>query len=174
MIKASDFDGDLGSFMEKYEYHRKLTDRLDQAKDDFTQERINEIVLWKVNRFAELDVDLISKINSLSELQEGQQEQARSSLEGLLKTPGVDLAMASTILRFRNPAVFQIIDRHAYRALYGRPLPMTIVSGKKIELYFQYLEDLRSLCDERGLRFETADRVLYVFDKTKNGSLMAR
>jgi hypothetical protein len=34
-----------------------------------------------------------------------------------------------------------------------------------------YLDDLRSLCDQKGLTFETVDRVLYVFDKETNGSL---
>ena len=174
MIKACDFDGNLGSFIEKYNYQPKLTRRLDKADDDFTQERINEIVLWKVNRFAELTPRLLDKINSLSKLEKGQHAHARSALEDLLEERGVDLAMASTILRFRNPSVFQIIDRHAYRALYGRLLPMTTVTAKKIDLYFRYLEDLRSLCEDKSLRFETADRVLYVFDKDRNGSLTAR
>src|SRR5229473_2765897 len=168
-MKACDFDGDLGSFMEKYDYQPKLTSRLDNADDDFTQERINEIVLWKVNRFAELTPKVLDDINTLSKLEKGQHARARSALEDLLEERGVDLAMASTILRFRNPSVFQIIDRHAYRALYGRLLPMTTVTAKKIDLYFRYLEDLRSLCEDKSLRFETADRVLYVFDKDRNG-----
>jgi thermostable 8-oxoguanine DNA glycosylase len=164
----------LNRFLEDYKYQPELTDRLDGAKHDFTQELINEIVLWKMNRYAELPPKLLDEINSLSKLGKGEHADARSALEDLLEKRGVDLAMASTILRFRNPSVFQIIDRHAYRALYGRPLPIKRDSEAKIELYFQYLDDLRSLCDSKGLPFEKADRALYVFDKCRNGSLAAR
>ncbi len=175
MIKARDVDdSDLRGFLDDYKYQKNLTHRLDCVTGEFTQGLVNEIVLWKLNRFAELTPRLLDKINSLSKLEKGQHAHARSALEDLLEERGVDLAMASTILRFRNPSVFQIIDRHAYRALYGRLLPMTTVTAKKIDLYFRYLEDLRSLCEDKSLRFETADRVLYVFDKDRNGSLTAR
>lgn len=76
----------------------------------------------------------------------------------MFNTQGVDLPIASTILRFQNPAVFQIIDRHAYRALYGRVFPLhTQTVLKKIEVYCVYLDDLHSLCDEKGMKFETVD-----------------
>ena len=96
-------------------------------------------------------------------------------LEELLDAHGVDLAMASTFLRFRNPSVFQIIDRHAFRAIYGRDYKMYPATSpkKKIEVYFAYIDELRSLCDAKGLRFETVDRILYEFDKKTNGSLSA-
>ena len=32
---------------------------------DFSQEKLNEIVLWKVNRYAEFDESLIELINSI-------------------------------------------------------------------------------------------------------------
>jgi len=38
-------------------------------------------------------------------------------------------------------------------------------------VYFAYIDDLRCLCDARGLDFKTVDRLLYVFDKETNGSL---
>src|SRR5438552_3897888 len=122
MIKACDFEGDLRRFLDDYKYQGKLTDRLDSATGEFTQALINEIVLWKVNRFAELSPKLLKEISSLSKLEKGRHADAKSTLKELLEERGVDLAMASTILRFRNPSVFQIIDRHAYRALYGRTL----------------------------------------------------
>jgi hypothetical protein len=60
-----------------------------------------------------------------------------------------------------------------YRALYGRDYKLYTQSSaeRKIEVYFDYLDDLRSLCEQKGLKFETVDRVLYVFDKETNGSL---
>jgi hypothetical protein len=52
-IRASEFEGDLSEFLCRYKYQPELTGRLDRVGDlDFTQELINEIVLWKVNRYA--------------------------------------------------------------------------------------------------------------------------
>lgn len=55
--------------------------------------------------------------------------------------------MASTLLRFRNPQTFQIIDRHAYQGLYGEDYPLYSTSrlDKKIDMYFNYLDDLVAL-----------------------------
>jgi thermostable 8-oxoguanine DNA glycosylase len=173
-VRASEFGGDLSRFLLQYEYQPELTKRLDDLDDvSLTPELLNEIVLWKVNRYVSLDGEQLHRIEALRNLKAGEQGQARSILETLLHARGVDLPMASTILRFRNPAVFQIIDRHAYRALYGRKYPLyaSTPSKRKIEEYFRYLDSLRSLCDERGLKFETVDRVLYVFDKETNGAL---
>ena len=81
--------------------------------------------------------------------------------------------MASTLLRFRNPETFQIIDRHAYRAVYGDDYPLSSGSSDeaKIVLYFRYLGDLAKLARTRNLEFRTLDRLLYVFDKHTNGKL---
>ena len=82
-----------------------------------------------------------------------------------------DLAMTSAILRFRNASVFQIIDRHAYRAVYGSGYPRSSSPDKKVSIYFQYLDDLLTLCSAKALQSETIDRVLYIFDKKFNGKL---
>ena len=81
--------------------------------------------------------------------------------------------MASTMLRFKNPQVFQIIDRHAYRALNGEDYPLYSASGldKKIEVYFKYLDGLIALSQSKKVEFKILDRVLYVFDKQHNGKL---
>lgn len=98
---------------------------------------------------------------------------AESVLTALLHCRGVDLAMASTILRFRNPAVFQIVDRHAYRAVYGCEYPLSTKSSthRKVSLYFNYVDALVDLCATKGLAFETIDRVPYKFDKRENPKL---
>ncbi len=172
--KASDFPGELSRFLDKYNYQPRLTPMLDNLIGaDFTPELLNEIVLWKVNRYVSLDQDQLHRIDGFRGLKPGEHGKARSVLEELLPTHGVDLPMASTFLRFRNPAVFQIIDRHAYRAVYGRDYKMHTKTPvkKKIEVYFAYLDGLRLLCDSKGLNFGTVDRVLYQFDKKTNGSL---
>jgi hypothetical protein len=81
--------------------------------------------------------------------------------------------MASTLLRFRNPSVFQIIDRHAYRAVYGKAYPLYTASPirQKLSVYFQYLDDLLELCRRKRLVYRTIDRLLYMFDKMQNGKL---
>ena len=81
--------------------------------------------------------------------------------------------MASTFLRFRNPAVFQIIDHHAYRAIFGSDYPLHTSSSavRKTAIYFDYLDELVKLCNRKKLKFEKVDRVLYEFDKANNGKL---
>jgi len=172
-VRASEYSGNLSEFLNGYEYQPKLTPKLDDLEGvNFTPELVNEIVLWKVNRYVSLDDDQLHRIDALATLKPGEHRAAGSILRELLDTHGVDLAMASTFLRFRNPSVFQIIDRHAYRAIYGPEHKMqTTKALKKIEIYFAYIDDLRRLCESKHLRFETVDRVLYVFDKKKNGSL---
>jgi thermostable 8-oxoguanine DNA glycosylase len=134
---------------------------------------VNEIVLWKLNSFVLLDHRLLRQIEDLKRLKNGEHRQAKPELTALLDIHGVDLAMASTILRFRNPAVFQIIDRHAYRAVYGSDYPLhpTSAAAKKIAAYFNYVDELQNLCDRKKLTFETVDRVLYEFDKDQSGRL---
>jgi thermostable 8-oxoguanine DNA glycosylase len=173
VVKASDFKGELADFLIGYNYQVFLTKKLDDlASLKLTPKLVNEIVLWKVNRFVLLQKDLLDRLNALRTLKAGAHGEARPVIDSLLRIRGVDLPMASTLLRFRNSKVFQIIDKHAYRALYGENYPPYIRSPEqKIDVYFSYLERLRSLCKQKRLRFETADRVLYVFDKKKNGKL---
>ena len=117
---------------------------------------LNEIVLWKVNRYVSLTPGLLQDIRRMRDLKPNQHRQGQAILKALLNIHGVDVAMASTILRFRNPAVFQIIDRHAYRAVYGSDFRLNTKSSteRKVCVYFQYLDDLVSLCAARGLAFE--------------------
>ena len=94
-------------------------------------------------------------------------------LATLLGESGVDLPMASTFLRFRNPRAFQIIDRHAYRAVYGEDYPLYSSSSDsaKIDLYFRYLDALFALAESKNVEFDILDRVLYILDKQVNGKL---
>jgi hypothetical protein len=145
--------------------------------DPFTQQRINEIVLWKHNRYVAASGEVLKGLNAARTLQPGKHRDARDLLRLLLKLRSCDLAVASTLLRFANPAVFQIMDRHAYRAVYGTDYPFIPSAHskkkteEKIETYFRYLDDVRELCETKKLQFHNADRVLYVFDRHFNGSL---
>ena len=43
--------------------------------------------------------------------------------------------------------------------------------NQKVSVYFDYLDRVIALCEKRNIRFETVDRLLYIFDKRKNGKL---
>ncbi len=174
MIRASEWAGELSGLISQYTYQPELTTRLDNlGAAPFDQPLINEIVLWKINRFAQLDQASLSDLNSLTAIQNGAHRKSENVLRMLLRRHGVDLAMASTFLRFRNPTAFQIIDRHAYRAVYGVKYPLASKSSldKKIDIYFQFLDDVNSLAKRKDLDFRTIDRLLYVYDKVYNGKL---
>lgn len=154
---------ELLSELPKFTYQEKLTDKLDNKKDDFTYETILEIVLWKINRYPEVKDDLIFKIN---ELREGYDKNlADTVLAELLNSKGFDLPMATTFLRFINPGYFQIIDQRVYRILNGKNLKIPFSKSKKIDLYNQYLIDLKNACIDYGISFAESDRVLYLLDK---------
>ena len=173
VTKARDHSADLGKFLEDYSYQDELTAALDCRKEDFSQRDINEIVLWKLNRYVAIPQDVLNSLNAAKEWEPSEHRKAASLLETLIDTHGCDLPMASTFLRYRNPNVFQIIDRHAYRAVYGTKYPLYTASAvsRKVDVYFKYLDAVRSLCDEKGIEFRHADRILYMFDKKNNGTL---
>ena len=87
--------------------------------------------------------------------------------------------MASTILRFRNPNIFQIIDQRAYRVIKGDPLKLSQIKetsrettiNKQIDVYIEYLEEIREKCKKLDVDFDDADRVLYIIDKNINKSV---
>jgi thermostable 8-oxoguanine DNA glycosylase len=173
-MKASDFSDNLKKFLDQYNYQPELTKRLDNLSNTVAdQSLINDIVLWKVNRYVRINNDISDQIQNLKILNPGEHRKSNMVLKTLMSLAGVDLPMASTILRFINPKVFQIIDRHAYRALYDKKYPLfsSTPIERKVLLYFDYIEQLIKLCDAKGLTFTTIDRLLYVFDKEINGKL---
>lgn len=162
--------GEIDTSLKDYKYQPKLTEKLEGLFEDFTQETINEIVLWKVNRYSELDDETLNLLNQISmENKEMDIDLTKDLLRKRLDTPGIRLPMASTILRFKNPNIYQIIDQRAYRFLYGKDLKNYFSNiEQQIEYYLEYLTELRSKCDEKKIPFEIADQVLYQLDKEKN------
>lgn len=153
----------------EFNYQSVLTQQLDEHKGNFTQETINQIILWKVNRYAHFDSDTLSKINEISGNEtEIDDKKTKDILTVLLDTKGVALAMASTILRFKNPKIYQIIDQRAYRVIYGEELNIGNNVGEAIELYLKYLIKLRAVCASENIPFEQSDRILYNLDKDIN------
>jgi len=174
VTRAEEWEGALTEFLKDHRYQRELTAQLDGlGSQPFAQDVINEIVLWKVNRYARLSPSALEALNGVTDTQPKSHRSAKAALATLLREPGVDLAMASTFLRFRNRQAFQIIDRHAYRALYGEDYPLHSSSSDdaKIDLYCHYLDRLFAFADSKKVDFEILDRVLYIFDKQVNGKL---
>ena len=159
----------------KFEYQESLTNKLDLNLIDFDQNTLNEIVLWKVNRYAEFDSELISLINSINSTDlEIDMDKTKIILRSLLNTNGVQLAMASTILRFRNPSIYQIIDQRVFRIIYkNKELKLNTYLSEKnlnyqIELYLQYLTDLKKVCTDLDIPFDNSDRILFMADRRIN------
>lgn len=155
-------------------YQKALTEELDNHITPFTGDLINKITLWKVNRYPEITNETIALINQISKSEMVINETlTKQVLLGLVKTKGIQLPLASTILRFKNPAIYQIIDQRVYRVIYGEVLKLSFYKSVKnfnfqIDLYLKYLKDLHEVTERIGIPFETADRVLYNADRTHN------
>lgn len=152
-----------------YQYQPGLTEKLDSNTKDFDQYLINEIVLWKLNRYAKLrteTLDLINKIDSEGSTMDT--ELTHTVLSHLLNTKGIRLAMASTILRFKNPNIYQIIDQRVYRVIYGTTLKPKTRINDSINQYIDYLKELNQVCSNYQIPFSESDRILYEYDKVVN------
>ena len=175
VTKAVDFNGCLASFHDGYKVYPDLTKKLDALEGKFSAQTINEIVLWKVSRYVKLPEDVLNGLDDVRNLKPGEHEQASGLIIALQNQKGVQIAMASTFLRFANPMVFQILDNHAFRALYGVKLSTCLKTTKTVEakttLYLKYLDDLRLMCQAKDIRFHNADRILFEFDKQVNPPL---
>lgn len=154
-----------------YRYQPYLTSKLDMLNSDFNQEIINEIVLWKVNRYSSLKGETLDLLNQISKEDTTlDNDLTKRLLRDLLSTKGIRLAMASTILRFKNPNIYQIIDQRVYRIIYadGDLTKIPANKEKQIDIYLRYLSDLRNICNSKEIPFKDSDRILYSIDKRVN------
>ncbi len=160
-----------------FKYQVALTEKLDSSELNFDQNILNEIVLWKVNRYANFPDNVISNLNKIRNNDTVLDEKlTREILSSLLVINGVALAMASTILRFKNKNIYQIIDQRVYRIIYGSELKITKPKKKEeienqINLYLKYLEDLKKISIKLKIDYSKADRILYMADKRINKKL---
>lgn len=177
----------LEAFLDEYDYYKpvpnsthlsshSLTDELDSIGSDelFSESTVLKILLWKVHRYTRLETNLLDRLNRISHLSPLNRTEVKPILEELLGIDGIDLPMASTLLRFRNPNAFQIIDRRAFRSVMESD-QYDLYSGssveRKVRVYFCYLSTIDKLCEQTGINFANADRILYKFDIEYNGAL---
>lgn len=151
---------------DRYVYQKDLTDQLDGITGDFTEVEILKIILWKLNRYVQIDDSLRTSINDLK--RQYSTDGAKQVLASLLACRGVDLPMASAILRFAVPEHLQIIDQRAYRILTGKKLILSKSINEKVRLYFDYILLLKEKCLKYDFPFKEADRILYELDKEVN------
>ena len=171
--KYKDVWGDTPEqLLHEYNYQKELTAKLDALKpEDLDIKTFYEIVLWKLNRFPSIEDDLLEELQEVATLEPGQHRKAMSVLHKMLRSQGIALPMASTILRFLNPSVFQIIDDRVYRVVHPGKAKYPAKPQKLNErylstssdIYFEYLDELHKL-SSRKLPFEQADRILYQLD----------
>ncbi len=153
----------------EYNYQPELTEKLDNSNSDFNQELINEIVLWKVSRYAKLSTESLNLLNKIDlKAQFIDTGLTGKILKNLLETKGIGLPMASTILRFKNPNIYQIIDQRVYRVIYGTELKLKYNLNDNIIQYLDYLTDLQNVCQDFQIPFSASDRILYSYDKKVN------
>jgi len=174
VVKAIDWNGSrlIRDFISDYSVYPELTKKLDAHNWTFDDSIINEIVLWKLGRFVKIPTPSLTDLDGLKTLKPGQHKLAQKTLTQLLDCKGVRLPMASTYLRFANPEVFQIYDRHICRALYGK---FKSVAPKKPSeaagIYWEFLDELIKQCGRMQIPFKDADRILFEFDKQVNPPL---
>ncbi len=152
-----------------YNYQKELTSNLDKLDGQFNQELINEIVLWKVNRYAKLTPETFTLLNQINkDSKEINTKLTKEILTNLLNTKGIRLPMASTILRFKNPNIYQIIDQRVFRFIYGEELKISSLVEVQTKMYLDYLTKLKEVCSKYGINFLNSDRELYQIDKEIN------
>jgi len=160
----------LSEYLNKYKFQEELTAELDKIDNNTAIDELIllKIVLWKINRYPDLTKIPFDKLNKLSELKPEDFKKVRSFLDEILGIKGIGLPMASTILRFRNPQTFPIIDRRAYRVIMGKNYSESKDYKILINTYFNYIDKCRKISSENDIPFEQIDRVLYLFDKDRN------
>ena len=156
-----------------YNYQKALTPHLDKQDWVFSEVKLLEIALWKVNRYINVSDDLIDLLNRVKA--DPSHENATQALEFMLADEcfGIDLPMASTMLRFASPKHFQIVDQRVFRFIMPSDMVLNLRLGidQKIALYFDYLERFRSVTQRYSIEFEKSDRILYLLDKRNNKDL---
>jgi thermostable 8-oxoguanine DNA glycosylase len=170
MKKLQDLSDLTAAFItadKEYSYQTHLTQKLDSHSGDFSETTLLEIALWKTNRYPTTTQDLLDDINDLRKIYS--EQRARNLLLKLLDLKGFDLPMASTVLRFAVPDQLQIIDQRVYRFITDKDcLKIPYNVDQKVDLYFNYIERLKNICNDYDIPFSKADRILYQLDKIHN------
>ncbi len=162
---------------EKESLRDNLKKKRGKKKPDINRGDLRRVALWKINRVLEISKETIKKLNKLASMKEVSIDDpfVKDLIGDLLDSDGVDLPMASTILKFVRPDIFPIIDVRAYRALTGRrPYFRDWSLSSKYTRYVEYTKRLKEIAKKRGKLLEKIDEQLYEFDREHNGTINNR
>lgn len=179
MIKKFDVKNyNLKEYLEGYNYNLNEKEELiklsheikNNSERHLSLEDLRRVVLWKLNRIIYIDESLLSDLNSLakSKGKNIENQEIKRIIRELLNSTGVQLPMASTILKFLRSDIFPIIDIRAYRALFGEKKNLGENCKNKFEIYVGYIKRLKEISKETGINFDKIDEGLYQFDKKEN------
>ena len=163
---------DPSSLLADYVYQPELTQKLDAlSPNELNVEVFYEIVLWKLNRFPQINDDLLKDLRGVSAIEPKEHRKVKPTLRKMLQCHGIALPMASTILRFLKPTTFQIIDDRVYRIVHPGKAKYPAKPARLNEqylansetIYFEYLDELHNLACHK-LPFSSADRIFYALD----------
>ena len=181
MIDKINFDG-TGTLTQLQDAEREYSYGGDEAEEIYAQLQQNsmdqdilrKVALWKLGRILKVDQDIIDSLDKVKEWSRDNffsgkhKDEFSDTLVKLLGSTGVGLPMASTFLRFRNPEVFQIVDRRAYRAVFGEKYkePPTEKATNYYLNYLQKLIEVNSKFPE--VEYSDLDKILYQWDIINN------
>jgi len=136
---------------------------------------INMIVLWKINRTVKIAFETIEYINSIAKaintpIEALKNTDVQNCFEELLDSPGIRLAMASTIFHFYQPKAFPIIDERAYRQVFSEKLN----PNGRWDIYSKYISACNNICILNNIPFDMIDKILYQIDIEKGNKLIGR
>lgn len=170
------FDVDKHELNLEYDYNpegetdalEKVMERVRNGDRELIEKDLLRVYLWKLNRVPKLAQQTIKKLESLAKDPELDpfSDEVRDLLDELKDTHGVSYPTASTFLRFLRPEVFPIIDRRAYRALFGKAT--TYYTTDK---YFNYMRKVHEICKKKKMTAAQVDEQLYQWDIKHNGKL---
>lgn len=153
----------------EFSYLPEITATLDKDQGGVDEAFVKDVVLWKLNRFPEIDDEILAELRQIPRNERDISEKLISDVvQSLTSRRGFGLPMASAVLRFINPKAFQIIDRRAHRVLTGEKYREPKSPKAKAAFYLKYLSTLRDLCSRENIDFSEADRLLYELDKRVN------
>lgn len=167
-------DVNPSEILKKWTYDDDFKDTFDKESifDDVSsgksfEEKLYEIVLWKLNRRIIVS-DMVEK--DIIQLSRSDNKEDIITLIDLLvnRCKGIGLPMASTILHFYSGGKYPILDQRSARVIYKFEPKYNI--NNPGECYYEYYEHCVDYYRnhnlyKKGLHFKDIDKYLYQLDK---------
>lgn len=144
----------------------------DDHDGGWSRENLYRVVLSELGRFPKIDEKLFIDLAAAAKLTPGKHRDGKDIFCRLLSCENVGFTIATAILKFLNPEVFQTLNAHSGQVVMGDSLPPSRFSMDDYssyieaasEYYFKYLDKLHELTGDE-LEFRNADILLGQVDK---------